>query len=488
MTFKLYDTLSRSLTDFKPIRPGRASLYVCGPTVYDHAHIGHARASVAFDVLARHLKASGHELDYVRNYTDIDDKIIVRARERGLDWKEMAEGFIKSFSEDMAELNCLEPTRAPRATEYIQEMLDDISKIVENGHAYVLDGDVYFDVASLESYGRLSGREIESAEPGARVEVNDRKKNPADFALWKASKPGEPSWPSPWGPGRPGWHIECSTMSAKLLGDSFDIHGGGQDLVFPHHENEMAQSAALGRPMANIWTHNGFVNINREKMSKSLGNTFNVKEIFKLFPPEVLRFFLLSSHYRGPVDFSDEALRESSRGLERIYRTVEAAFDFLGIPGDGAPSELPTTDGEGEIPEAAVFREKFSEALDDDLNTSGALGHLFDAVRLLNKKMTAGDKTAAKSLLKVLFSFGDELGLKFSEPRAFLKRFGEIGLARFKGETENRSPELIEEMVAEREKARSRKDWTEADRLRDELAKLGVVLEDKGAQTSWRFS
>jgi cysteinyl-tRNA synthetase len=379
MTIKLYNTLTRSLDDFKPIKDGEAGVYVCGPTVYDDAHIGHARASVAFDILVRHLEASGYKVKYVRNFTDVDDKIINRAKERGVGWKELAEGYIASFTADMDALNCLRPTVTPRATEFISQMQEDIQGIIDAGCAYVTDGDVYFDVEALKDYGRLSRREAQDAEPGARVAVDGRKRNPADFALWKSAVEGEPSWPSPWGPGRPGWHIECSAMSARLLGPSFDIHGGGQDLVFPHHENEMAQSAALGRPMANYWLHNGFVNINSEKMSKSLGNSFSVKDILKVFHPEVLRFFLLSSHYRGPVDFSDEAVREAGRALERVYRAVEAADACLAGPGSPAPPDA----GEPEA-EARPLAEKFLAAMDDDLNTSQALGFLFEAVHLMH--------------------------------------------------------------------------------------------------------
>jgi cysteinyl-tRNA synthetase len=474
MTLRLYDTLSRSLTDFQPIKEGEAGLYVCGPTVYDHAHIGHARASVAFDILVRHLLASGYKVNYVRNFTDVDDKIINRAKEKGIGWKDLAESFIQSFSEDMEALNCLAPTHAPRATEYIGPMLEDIEAILNNGFAYLREGDVYFDVEALKAYGRLSRREVDEAEPGARVAVDERKKNPADFALWKSSKEGEPSWPSPWGPGRPGWHIECSTMSARLLGPSFDIHGGGQDLVFPHHENELAQSAALDRPMANIWAHNGFVNINNEKMSKSLGNTFNIKDILKLFPPEALRFFLLSSHYRGPIDFSDEAVKESGKALERIYRALEAADNFL-----AGKSAVEAAD----VPEAVEFQKKFQSAMDDDLNTSQALGFLFDVVRLLNKRVTENNLSASFALRAVLRDMGAELGLCFEDPSRY---FGVLD--KLREERGGISPEEVEAKIALRDEARALKDWAEADRLRRELAEMGVVLEDRGGKTTWRFA
>ncbi|MDR2945232.1 MAG: cysteine--tRNA ligase, partial [Candidatus Adiutrix sp.] len=330
MSLKLHNTKSGQAEYFTPLNPDRVTLYACGPTVYDHAHVGHARASAAFDILARRLKALGYKVDYVRNYTDVDDKIIRRAQEKNQDWRELAQAHIDSFNEDMGAIGCLAPTHTPRATEYINEMIDDISQIIERGYAYAVEGDVYFDVAAYHDYGRLSHRDMEEQEAGARVAVDDRKKSPADFALWKAAKPGEPSWPSPWGEGRPGWHIECSTMSSRLLGDEFDIHGGGQDLIFPHHENELAQSGALDRPMAQIWVHNGFVRLNNEKMSKSLGNFFTVKDVLKKFDCEVLRYLLISKHYRGPLDFSDEALKEAEKAMERVYRALAAAEELMG--------------------------------------------------------------------------------------------------------------------------------------------------------------
>ncbi|MDR2404992.1 MAG: cysteine--tRNA ligase [Deltaproteobacteria bacterium] len=476
MALKLYNTLSRSITQFNPIKEKHAGLYVCGPTVYDHAHIGHARSAVAFDILVRHLEATGHKVTYVRNYTDIDDKIIARAKEQGVTWEELANKYILSFAEDMEALNCLTPTYMPRATEYIKEMQQDVQGILDKGYAYVADGDVYFDVESIKCYGKLSHRELDESEPGARVAVDERKKNPADFALWKASKPGEPSWESPWGPGRPGWHIECSTMSARLLGPSFDIHGGGQDLVFPHHENEIAQSAALGRTMANIWAHNGFVNINNEKMSKSLGNFFNIKDIIKLWPAEVLRFFLLASHYRSPIDYSEDALNESRKALERIYRTVEAGRAYL----QGKGQE---TGSEGEV--AADFRNKFNCAMDDDLNTSQALGYLFDVVHLINREISEDNKSQVSELYSLLLYMGSVFGLKLDRPEVF---FSDLDKVKFGSVETGLSKELIEEKIESRNKARESKNWAEADRIRDELTALGVILEDRGGKTTWRFS
>jgi cysteinyl-tRNA synthetase len=465
--------MTHKLEELKPLVPGQVGLYVCGPTVYDDAHIGHARAVLAFDVLVRHLKTLGYEVRYVRNYTDLDDKIIARAKEKGQDWKALAETYIKRFEDDLEALDCLPPTDCPRATGYIDQMLEDIKAIVDNGLAYAVDGDVFFDVLKSPNYGCLSGRKTDDQEAGARVAVDDRKRNPADFALWKAAKPDEPSWPSPWGPGRPGWHIECSTMSARLLGASFDIHGGGQDLIFPHHENELAQSAALSRPMANIWAHNGFVNINNEKMSKSLGNFFTVKDILKIFSGEVLRFFLVSKHYRSPLEFSEEGLKESARALERIYRTLAAAEELL------ADFEPPQNPIDPSIPDQ--LKQNFDDALNDDLNTAQALGSTFELVHILNKAITAKDKPAVYKPYTILKTMGQELGLWLKEPSVYFESLKAYS-------TTSLSDDEIAKRVAARNEARSRKDWAEADRLRKELADLGIILEDKAGQTIWRYT
>ncbi|MDR1546960.1 MAG: cysteine--tRNA ligase [Deltaproteobacteria bacterium] len=470
MTFQIYDTMTRSQVRLSPVKPGEVSLYACGPTVYDDAHVGHARAAVAFDVLVRRLAALGHRIVYVRNFTDVDDKIINRAREQGRDWRELAESCIRSFNEDLDALNCRRPDHSPRATEYVEQMLEDVQAIVAKGLAYVSGGDVFFDVAALAAYGRLSGRQAQDQEAGARVAVDERKKNPADFALWKAAKPGEPSWPSPWGDGRPGWHTECSTMSARLLGPIFDIHGGGQDLIFPHHENELAQAAALDRPMARIWAHNGFVNVNNEKMSKSLGNFFAVKDILKVWPAEVLRYFLVSKHYRSPIEFSEEGLRESGKALERVYRALAAAEEFLGGPDDGRVD----VSSDAESVQRLVL---FGQAMDDDLNASQALGHVFDLVHLLNKNLDAGARTAAAAARRTLVAMGEQLGLWRRRPADFFD-----SLKAGSGP----SREDIERLVAARNEARANKDWPEADRLRQELTGLGVALEDKAGQTVWR--
>ncbi len=471
MTLKLYNTKSGRLEYFQPLNPDRVTLYACGPTVYDHAHVGHARAAVAFDILVRHLKASGFQVAYARNFTDVDDKIIRRSAEKNMPWLELAETFIDSFRQDMAAIGCLEPDYCPRATEYIEQMIEDISEIIKAGFAYEVEGDVYFDVPSWRAYGELSHRDPREHLAGARVSVDERKKDAADFALWKAAKPGEPSWPSPWGLGRPGWHIECSTMSQRLLGAEFDIHGGGQDLIFPHHENELAQSGALGRPMARFWCHNGFVRFNNEKMSKSLGNFFTVKDVLQNFDGEVLRFLLLSKHYRGPLDFSDEALKEAEKALERVYRALEAAEELMGDE-EALAFKLDLV---------KQYREKFTEALDNDLNTAQALGVVFDLVRLLNKAAAAGDREQSAAAYAALKIFGEELNLWQRPPAEFFAALGP-------GRGEGLEPAEIERQIELRAEARKAKNWAEADRIRAFLAERGVVLEDKpGGGTVWKY-
>ncbi|MDR1920145.1 MAG: cysteine--tRNA ligase [Candidatus Adiutrix sp.] len=471
MSLKLYNTKSGRVEPFAPLDGRRVTLYVCGPTVYDHAHVGHARASVAFDILARRLKAGGLEVHYVRNFTDVDDKIIKRAGETGRDWREVAETYIRSFNEDMDAVNCLKPAQTPRATEYIDVMIEDIREIISRGLAYEVEGDVYFDVSAYKQYGRLSRREVGEQEAGARVAVDERKKSPADFALWKAAKPGEPSWPSPWGEGRPGWHSECSAMCFRLLGAEFDIHGGGQDLIFPHHENELAQAGALGRPMARFWVHNGFVRLNNEKMSKSLGNFFTVKDVLKKFDGEVLRCLLVSKHYRGPLDFSDESLREAEKALERIYRALEAAEELMG-------------DREAlafNMDQVVAARSRFNEAMDDDLNTAKALGVVFDLARALNKAVAAADLEKAAAFYAAIKIMGDEFGLWQRSPAQFFEALAARRDVRL-------SAGEIEKMISARAEARAAKNWAAADRLRNELLEKGVILEDKASLTTWKYS
>ncbi len=481
MSLVIYNTMTGRKESFTPVEDGKAKIYVCGPTVYDHSHIGHGRAVVVFDVLYRHLQRLGFEVTYIRNFTDVDDKIIVRAREEGIGFLDLAEKHIRSFHEDMDALGVLRPDFEPRATEHIQEMIADIQSLVDRGHAYPVDGDVYYNVSSYPEYGRLSGRNIEDMRAGARIEVDDRKQNPLDFALWKESKPGEPSWPSPWGAGRPGWHIECSSMIEKYLGPEFDIHGGGHDLVFPHHENEIAQAAGLGRKFARYWMHNGFVRVNNEKMSKSLNNFFTIKEILAGYHPEIVRFFLLSKHYRSPIDYSEDGLLETKRGLDRAYRALQGAVD-LGVK--------PAQDGQS--PETNEITERFLTAMDDDINTARAIGCIFEGVKELNRLLDEArdGKTnidSVKAWTSSIIHMGETLGILNQAPAEWFSRRAASTDADSDQRNDALSAEKIEALIIQRSEARSNKDWAEADRIRDELKAKGVVLEDVGGETRWRF-
>ena len=472
------------------IKEGTVGIYVCGITAYDVCHIGHARAAIVFDVAVRHLRARGYRVTYVKNFTDIDDKIIDRAKKEGVSIKEIAEKYIKLHDEDMAALGVITPDVTPKATEHMDEMIALISVLLEKGHAYCVDGDVYFAINNFHQYGGLSGRNLEEMIAGARVDINDKKKNPLDFVLWKNSKEGEPFWESPWGKGRPGWHIECSAMSRKYLGETFDIHGGGEDLVFPHHENEIAQSqAATGKPLANYWMHNGFVKINAEKMSKSLGNVFPVRDILKIYHPEVLRLFMLQSHYRSPVDYSESSLAETRSGLVRCYTTLQLLKEYLRKPATAAATanENILAKQQEYISKLKDLKEKFDSSLDDDFNTAQALGYVFEAVRLMNsfmaieKNMPEAIQTNILDEAKKAFDhFGAVLGVFQEDPDYFFN---------FDREIEVRKRRLnigeIEGLIRERQAARTAKDWTKADAIRQELAGLHVVLKDTTNTTSW---
>ncbi|MBW1711293.1 MAG: cysteine--tRNA ligase [Deltaproteobacteria bacterium] len=476
MSLVLYNTATREKEPFIPLKEGRVAIYVCGPTVYDESHIGHARCYIVFDILIRYLKYKGFDVQYVRNFTDLDDKIIKRAQEENIPFLELAQRNIEMFHQDMDALGLLRPDVEPRATEHIELMVDDIQSLVEKGYAYQVGTDVYYEVASYPAYGNLSKRDLEDMQAGARIEVDPNKKNPLDFVLWKECKPGEPSWPSPWGPGRPGWHLECSTMSAHYLGPEFDIHGGGYDLVFPHHENEIAQAAPLNRKFARYWMHNGFVQVNHRKMSKSLKNFFTIREVLDDFHPEVLRLFVLSKHYRSPLDFFDDILREEGKGLERAYRTLKEAKDLVG------PVEE-TVHGQ----EASAILNSFIKAMDDDINTARALGHIYEGVRELNRLLDDGrtgsyDKTRIRAWVSAIREMGQVLGILVRDPDQYLAEQTSksmIGSGLSTGE--------IEEKIKARSEARAGKDWAEADRIRDELREKGVILEDAGGQTRWRF-
>jgi cysteinyl-tRNA synthetase len=491
MALRVYNTLSGEKEIFVPLVAGKVGMYVCGVTVYDYCHIGHARANVVFDVIFRYLKYGGYDVTYVRNYTDIDDKIINRANQEGTDYRTIADRYIQAFDEDMDLLRLAKPTVEPKATDYIAEIVAIIGTLVSKGHAYASEGDVYFAVETWPEYLKLSGRNLEEMQAGARVEVGEKKRNPMDFALWKGSKPGEPWWESPWGNGRPGWHIECSAMSMKFLGMSFDLHGGGKDLIFPHHENEIAQSeAANGCRFVSYWLHNGFVNINAEKMSKSLGNFFTIREVLQKFDPETLRFFILSAHYRSPIDFSDQSLDEARTGLERIYFCLSALDDVLSGP--LTPGDLPAI--EGLSPPGLELQEKvdqfiprFVEAMDDDFNTALALGVLFETVRATNRFLAETKEFTPLSLSLVarvrhLFDeAGSVLGLFTSKPATWLDgsnslRAGQIDI----------TPEEIECLIADRAEARRAKNFKRGDEIRDLLLEKGIQLLDSSQGTSWK--
>ena len=465
---RIHNALTGRKEAFEPLEPGHVRMYVCGITVYDHIHVGHARSQLAFDIARRWLAASGYRVTYVRNITDIDDKILARARERNEPYEALAARFIASMNEDFAALGLGKPDREPRATEFVPEIVAMIGKLLERGFAYVgANGDVYYAVSRFPSYGRLSGKKLEDLRAGARVEVDEAKHDPLDFVLWKRAKPGEPAWDSPWGMGRPGWHIECSAMAVALLGPEFDIHGGGMDLKFPHHENENAQScAACDAAFAKLWMHNGFVRVDDEKMSKSLGNFFTVRDVLPRLRPEVLRAFLLASHYRAPVNYTDENLRQADASLQRLYlalRDVEPAPEF--VPGDA------TRD--------------FSAAMDDDFNTPGAIAALQSAARALNVAKSSGDRDRARALAAEMQTLGGHLGLLGRAPEEWLATRSAL-VAGEDAAAGTLDAAAIEAKIAARLEARRQRNFTESDRIRDELAGAGILLEDGPGGTTWR--
>ncbi|NMB76230.1 MAG: cysteine--tRNA ligase [Myxococcales bacterium] len=521
MTISIFNTLSNRKEEFRPLAPPRVGMYVCGVTVYDMCHVGHARAYVTADVIFRYLNFRGYQVTYVRNFTDVDDKIIRRAGELGIPTRELSERYIREFYDDMDALFVRRPQVEPKVTEHIPEIVDMVRRLLERGHAYVVDGDVYFDVRSFPMYGRLSGRNLNDMKAGARVEVDERKRYALDFALWKASKSGEPAWDSPWGPGRPGWHIECSTMSSKYLGDTFDLHGGGKDLVFPHHENEIAQSeAATGKPFVKVFFHNGFVNIDKEKMSKSLGNFFTIREIRERYDPEALRLFILTTHYRSPINFEVQlccpscdgpltseayqaracpgcgkafeaeagrravrfpALEEAQRRLVYLYETRARLNRALGSLATGMGEAL-------RAQEIEALRAKFLDAMDDDFNAAAALAALSDAARLANEVLDnkAGQSetlvvSTAQRLQDLFGVFSEVLGLLERDPAAALDSLSRRALG-----ARALDPAEIERMIGERNAARKRKDFKEADRIRDQLLQQGIELMDSPQGTRWR--
>lgn len=459
---QIYNSEKKRKEEFVPIEPGKVRMYVCGMTVYDYCHLGHARVLVVFDIVTRYLRARGYDVTYVRNITDIDDKIIARANKNGEPIDALTGRFISAMHEDAQALGVLPPDLEPTATASMDQIINMIQALVDKGYAYQADnGDVYYDVSHFKPYGKLSGRQLEDLRSGARVEVDEAKDDPLDFVLWKSAKPGEPSWGSVWGPGRPGWHIECSAMSTHCLGDHFDIHGGGMDLMFPHHENEIAQSeAATGKQFVNVWMHNGFVNVDEEKMSKSLGNFFTVREILKQFRPEVVRYFILASHYRSPLNYCDENLHAAKAALDRLYTALRDVEIDGKVAGD-----------------TSHYGERFNEAMDDDFNTAGAIAILFELVKDLNRAKDDADQELVVSLAGKLRHLGGILGILQEDPDEFLK--GNVLESAL-------SDDAIENLIAQRNEARANKDWVGSDRIRDELAEQGILLEDSAGKTTWR--
>ena len=460
---KIYDSVSQQKQEFKPIVPGKVNMYVCGITIYDYSHIGHARTFVAFDVMARYLRYSGYDLKFVRNITDIDDKIIARANENDESISALTGRFEKIMHEDFDALGMIKPDVEPKATESIAEIIEIIETLIEKDVAYQgEDGDIYFHVPKFEEYGKLSKQNLEQLQAGERVGVATDKKSPMDFVLWKMAKPDEPKWESPWGDGRPGWHIECSAMSKKCLGEHFDIHGGGSDLQFPHHENEIAQSeAANGCKFANTWIHTGMVQVDKEKMSKSLNNFFTIRDVLAQYRAESVRYFMVSSHYRSQLNYSEDNLKSADAGLERLYLSLR----------DLDLSKLPAVDPKNE------YLVRFKESMDDDFNTPEAIAVMFDIAKEINRLKTEHQDTALNHAA-VLIEMGSVLGLLQQSPEAFLKSSVDSDKAITEAE--------IEALIEERNQARVEKNWGRADEIRDQLQSLGVVLEDKAGKTGWR--
>lgn len=486
MRLRVYNTLTGNKEIFEPNEenePHEVKMYVCGPTVYDSCHIGHARSVIFFDIVFRYLSVIGYKVTYVRNFTDVDDKIINRANELGVTSEEISEKYIKEFYRDMDSLNVKRATLEPRATNYIKEIVEFIELLIDKGIAYPVDGDVYYSVGSFKEYGKLSGRKLEDMEAGARIEVDERKKTPFDFALWKTAKPGEPSWDSPWGKGRPGWHIECSAMSWKLLGESFDIHGGGKDLIFPHHENEIAQSeGAFGTQFVKYWLHNGFVNINSEKMSKSLGNTTMIKDMVEAFHPEAVRLFLLSNHYRSPIDFTDQSMKEATGNLDKIYAVflrIAEIYGNLAIVRLNANSLVKSGDS---------FKE-FCLAMNDDFNTAKGTAVLFESIRNLNRLLdnetednAFETRGAAEILASDIIRMTNILGLFSEVPYDYFEKKQNDAISEAEVDADT-----IEKMIQERTDARKSKDFSTADRIRKELEDMNIAIEDKAEGTVWKF-
>lgn len=466
----IYNTLAKKKMPFVPLEEGKVKMYVCGPTTYNYIHLGNARPIVVFDTVRRYFNYLGYDVTFVSNFTDVDDKIIKRANEEGQDPVKLAAYYIDAYFEDTKALNVMPADVHPKVSEHIGQIIDFVQGLIDKGYAYALDnGDVYYSVRKFKDYGQLSGRDINDLLSGARVEVDEKKQDPLDFALWKSAKPGEPYWESPWGKGRPGWHIECSAMSAQYLGDTFDIHGGGQDLIFPHHENEIAQSCALhDAPMARYWMHNGFITINQEKMSKSKGNFFMLRDILERFDPQVVRFYLLSVQYRSPLDFDDEKIDVAGRGLERLKNASEAVAKAMKLAGDHEDADAADLRAKAEKAEA-----DFRTAMNDDFNTALAIAALFELAKDINiyLKKDQFDAKTLEAAQKVLTDLAGVLGIE---------------LAAAAGADDDLADKLMDLIIAIRKDARANKDFQTADRIRDGLAEIGVILEDGKAGTTWK--
>ena len=472
MSIRVYNTQSQKKEEFVPIEPGKVGMYVCGVTPYNHPHIGNARPFVTWDVIHRYLVKKGYEVTHIQNFTDVDDKIIKSAQDRGITWKELADEYIAGYYTAMDALNVRRVDHYPRVSDHMPEIINMVETLIQKDHAYAIDGDVYFAVESFSHYGELSHRSLDDMEAGARVEVDSRKRHPMDFALWKSAKPGEPSWESPWGLGRPGWHIECSAMSIKYLGNQFDLHGGGSDLIFPHHENEIAQSECCTgiHPFVKYWLHNGFITIKQEKMSKSMDNFFLVKDILAHFSGEVLRFFLISSQYRSPLDFSDERLQEAKRSWER-FRNADQALDRLDSQAtdSGADDEL--------LRRVAQIAKEFDEAMADDFNTSLAMASMFALSKEINQLVTRGAGT--KKEVEAIQNSWDEM----KEILGLLEDLSDHGQ-----EDDSLTNSLMEVLISLRTEAKEAKNWAMADQIRDQLKAIGVALEDTAEGVRWKRS
>ena len=478
MSIKVYNTLTKQKEEFVPITPGKANIYVCGVTPYNHPHVGNARPFVTWDVIRRFLEHEGYDVTHVQNFTDVDDKIINTANKEGVQWFDICNRYIDSYFEVMDKLNVRRAHVYPRVSEHINDIIATVQCLIDNGYGYVVDGDVFYSVEKFKDYGQLSGRNLEDMLAGARVDVDDRKRNPMDFALWKSAKPGEPAWDSPWGPGRPGWHIECSTMSMKYLGESFDFHGGGSDLIFPHHENEIAQSEGCTgiHPFVHYWLHNGFITVNEEKMSKSLGNFFMVIDILEHYDPETLRFFIVSTHYRSPLDFSDARLTEAQKSLARLRQAQETLGELSEMMSAG-----PTADSLALRDKVKELREAFMEAMRDDFNTALAISHMFALAKEINIYHKAVVDAGIKPDGKLVALLNDVL----AEMCSIIGVLEKTAAPAAEEAGDSKEAELVEMLIAMRQDARKNKNYALADELRNKLSEIGIVLQDTPQGVKW---